>query len=356
MRRDTTDTVFPRWLLRVLSLLYGAGVGLRSAAFAIGLLRSERAEVPVISVGNLTAGGTGKTPLVGYLAGHLAGRGHRVGVVSRGYGRGSTGVVVVSDGTGPLVSPAVGGDEPVQIAARVPGVLVVVGERRVDAARVAVGKLGATVLLMDDGFQHRFLERDLDIVTIRGDREREALLPLGRRREPLRALGRAGFVVVTGAEPGDACADRLARLRRWYGGPCAAMAYRPEALVPATGAPAPADALRSARAYAFCGIGDPEGFLRSLADAGIPAADHLFFGDHHAYTERDLDEVLARARAAEASVLITTEKDAVRLGEGARMRLHRTMPLYHLRVAAQIVEGEDRLLDAVDRALRHQRQ
>jgi len=187
-----------RFVLLPLSWLYGLVVRLRNRLFDSRVLKSAAADVPVISVGNLTAGGTGKTPLVEYIAGHFLTQGRKVGIVSRGYGRASRGVVVVSDGSSLRADARAGGDEPVQMARKYPAAAVVVGEKRVEAARCAI-ELGAEVLLLDDAFQHRYLRRDVDILVLdsRKDIREEPLLPSGLRREPLSSLRRADLVVMS---------------------------------------------------------------------------------------------------------------------------------------------------------------
>ena len=204
-------------LLLPFSWLYAMVMVCRNLAYDRGVFVVRGPGVPVISVGNLTAGGTGKTPLTEYIVGYLRNKHVRVAVVSRGYRRKSRGVVVVSDGKSVLVDATWGGDEPVQIAAKFPGVPVVVGERRVEAARIAVHALGAEVIVLDDGFQHRGIKRDLDILVMdaRKDITSERLIPAGMRREPLNAIRRAGIVAFSRAE------DRVVwgpKVHRWYAG------------------------------------------------------------------------------------------------------------------------------------------
>jgi tetraacyldisaccharide 4'-kinase len=343
-------------ILTVLSWLYCTGVVIRNAAFASGVLRVVRAGVPVISVGNITAGGTGKTPLVEYLIGYCSARGRKVGVLSRGYGRTSRGVRVVSDGQTLLADAGTGGDEPVQIASRFPAAVVVVAERRAEGARIAVQELGATLLIMDDGFQHQYLHRDLNIVVVNADRDvrKEPLLPAGRRREPLRAFRRAGFLLFS--RVGDALAvDEAARnVLPWYRGPVAGFSYAPDRLGTTEGTAADPELLRrQGTGFAFCGIGDPDTFHATLREMGIRIAGHTWFPDHHPFTADELQEVRRRAADQGASFLITTEKDFMRLRSSAGLEDAGggRLPVYHLRISVTMLKGEEEFHRAIDRCI-----
>ena len=340
----------PNRLLLPLSWLYGGLVAARNAAFDAGLLRSRRVGSCVISVGNLTAGGAGKTPMVEYLARRLMARGVRVAVVSRGYGRASKGLVTVSDGSQVFVGADRGGDEPVQMARTLKGLSVVVGERRVDAASVATGELGAEVVLMDDGFQHRYLRRDHDILVIdaRRDLRREPLLPAGYRREALSSLRRATMVVLTRAE-GTVPPDWFAHLRQWYAGPLASCRVRVLGLYDAGDhREIGRESVSADPAFAFSGIGDHNGFIRSLEEFGVKVSGHRGFADHHRYTAGDLDGIVEAMRSSGATRAVTTEKDAVRLSAepGVLQSLTRVRPLCYTRVAPEFVAGESNL-DAI---------
>ncbi|MDH4071174.1 MAG: tetraacyldisaccharide 4'-kinase, partial [Ignavibacteria bacterium] len=187
-------------ILYPFSWIMKGAVGLRNRAFDWGILRTTRLDVPVISVGNLVVGGAGKTPLVQYLAGVIRKAGYIPGVVSRGYRRKTSGVRIVSDGKGSIARAADGGDEPVQVARRLPEAIVVVGERRVDAAKEAVRR-GAQVVLLDDAYQHRYIGRDLNVLVMDGstDLSVERVLPAGKLREPVSSAARADVVAVSNA-------------------------------------------------------------------------------------------------------------------------------------------------------------
>jgi tetraacyldisaccharide 4'-kinase len=335
----------PAPLTAAASLLYGALVRARNAAFDAGVLRTRRVPVPVISVGNLTAGGTGKTPLVEWIARHLSAGDRKVAVLSRGYGRVSRGVVVVSRGAGPEVTAAVGGDEPVELAAALPGVVVVVGERRVDAARLAIAHLGAGVLVLDDGFQHRWLGRDLNIVTVSTRRElrRERLLPHGLLREPPASLERAHLVVLTRADARERVSACVEALRPVWRGPLASAVHAPAGLTTADGAALDRAQLPPGEGFLFAGVADPVSVEETAHGIGFRPLGRRFFPDHHRLDVADVERVRDEARRAGAAFLLTTRKDAVRLrGDDARLReLTRDLPLAVLTMVFRWTSGED---------------
>jgi tetraacyldisaccharide 4'-kinase len=261
-----------------MSRLFGAFVGIRSALYDRGYLRPRRLRHPVISVGNLTVGGTGKTPLVIALAEALAASGRRPVVLSRGYRRQSRGVVVVSRGHGPEVGWEEAGDEPFLIARRVPGAAVVVGADRFGAGRRAEEHDLGDVFLLDDGFQHRQLARDLDLVAVdpadwAGP---DRLLPGGRWREPKEALGRADAALVS--EGSSARAPQLDV-------PAFSFTTHAEGIV-RNGVLEPLSGFAGQRVVAFAGIAKPERFFDALEGAGLELAARVRFRDHHRYRER----------------------------------------------------------------------
>ena len=272
-----------------LSALYGAVVGGRNALYERRVLRSRSLLGPVISVGNLSAGGTGKTPFVILLGGLLKARGIKFDVLSRGYGRASRGVLLVDPGG----LPRDFGDEPLLIARKLQAP-VIVGEDRYEAGRFAEQRFGPQMHLLDDGFQHRGLARNFDIVLVTPEEARDRLLPAGRLREPLRSLQRADAVVLTAgaaAESFPVSGPIIWRVRR--------------GIVP-QGVPL--------RPVVFCGIARPQNFLLQLRAAGIDPIAEAFFRDHHNYGEKDVRDLLELRQRSEAGGFVTTEKDAVNLG------------------------------------------
>ena len=344
-------------ILLPLSWLYGLAAAARNRAFDTGLIPCLRAAVPVIAVGNLTAGGTGKTPLVEHIAGRLSRRGVNVAVVSRGYGRRSHGVVVVSR-RGELRADAfTGGDEPVQVARKFPSLSVVVGERRVDACARAVEECGAEVIVLDDAFQHRSIARDLDIVVIDAGKEilREKLLPAGMRREWFSGLGRAGLIGFSRAAGRDD-PPWGALLARWSAAPSFAYRTLIERFYTLPGhreverAP-----LRGTRVMAFSGIGDHRRFVASLRAEGLDVVAEKRFRDHHMYTGDDLEAIMKGSASAEA--VVTTEKDMVRLlaDPGLIARTGGQVPFMYAVAGIGILRGEDLLWRAVDAVLTDRR-
>jgi len=308
-----------RYLLLPLAPVYRGAVAVRRAAYRRGWMRRERLDVPVISVGNLTFGGTGKTPTVIALARDLVRMGRRPAVLTRGYKRLDDGQVVVV-GPDPRQTAAEVGDEPLEMARRLPGVPVIVDTNRARGGAEAQ-RQGADVVLLDDGFQHLRLDRDLDLVLIdSGDPWGGGRLPpLGRLREPLNALVRADAVLVTKVPTQwrpvvaeiESVLDRLApRLQVFVS------RMRPSRVhVPGDGWREP-EVLSGQRVMAFAALGRPDGFATTLTEAGAEVAVTRWFPDHHAYTDQELSELVEQATAASA-VPVTTAKDAVKLPSDA---------------------------------------
>jgi len=272
-----------------LSAIYGGVVGARNALYDRGFLRARWLQGPVISVGNLSAGGSGKTPFVILLGELLQARGIRFDVLSRGYGRKTRGVLLVEPGG--LAQEF--GDEPLLIARRVQAP-VVVGEDRYEAGKFAERRFGPQMHLLDDGFQHRGLARDFDLVLVTPEDARDRLLPAGRLREPLRALQRADAIVLASGAAPDAFPLKgrtVWKVRR--------------GIVPQN---------IPERPVVFCGIARPKNFILQLRAAGIDPVAEAFFRDHHAYVEKDVRDLLQLRERSEAGGFVTTEKDAVNLG------------------------------------------
>ena len=272
-----------------LASIYGGVVGTRNALYERRILRARRLQGPVVSVGNLSAGGSGKTPFVILLGELLKTRGVKFDVLSRGYGRESRGVLLVDPGGFAQQF----GDEPLLIARKLE-VPVIVGEDRYAAGQFAESRFGPQLHLLDDGFQHRALARDFDIVLVTPQDATDRLLPAGRLREPLRSLSRADAVVLSsGASAESFPLERklVWRVRR---------GITPQNVPP--------------RPIVFCGIARPQSFVLQLRAANIDPVAEAFYRDHHAYTEKDVRELLELKGRSEAGGFVTTEKDAVNLG------------------------------------------
>ncbi|MFN8644901.1 MAG: tetraacyldisaccharide 4'-kinase [Candidatus Binatia bacterium] len=320
--------------LRPLSSAFGVGVGLRGLGFRLGALRVRSAPVPVVSVGNLAVGGTGKTPLTLWLAEALQRRGARPAIVSRGYGGGARAVVIVSRGRGPEVDPAAAGDEPVMLAKRFAGV-VVAAPRRLEGARAAAA-LGCDVVVLDDGFQHRALARAFDLVLL--DAQRGPLLPAGSLREPLSALARADAVVLMARDEAEP-----PRPPRGLRAPFFRATLESVSLLESRAGiwrARPMGDLAGRRVVAVCGVARPESFYAQLRRWEAVIAEVFEFPDHHRYSSAEWQR-LARC-GHDADLIVTTEKDLVKL-EGFPFA---TGKLVALRVVPR-VEGAAALLDAV---------
>jgi tetraacyldisaccharide 4'-kinase len=291
--------------LRPCSEIFRLAVALRSAAYGSGLLHTQRADLCVISVGNLTVGGTGKTPLALWLARRLAESGRRVALLSRGYGGSRRGLTVVSTEGRPLVGPDEVGDEPVMLA-KCFGGPVITAPRRRDAAAEAV-RLGCTVAVLDDGFQHRALGRDFDIVLYDG--RRGPLLPAGPLREGPRALRRADALVLTGAAAAAAPPRELPD-----GVPTFRMTAELGALVESAGGvwqTHPPGRLAGKRVITVVGIAEPQRFYELVQRWDAQIEEVFEFPDHHRYTHADWQKIGRRSQ--ECDLVVTTEKDLVKL-------------------------------------------
>jgi len=275
--------------LNPLSIIYGGIVRARNALYDRGLAPIRRLDGPVVSIGNISAGGSGKTPFVLLLGELLKSRGVRFDVLSRGYGRTSRGVLLVD----PAGLPHQFGDEPLLIARKLQ-VPVIVGEGRYDAGKLAESKFGARLHLLDDGFQHRGLVRDFDIVLVTPQDAKDRMLPAGRLREPMRSLQRADAIVLSaGASSEDFSLEGKTVWRARRG------------IIPKN---------VPSRPIAFCGIARPQNFVLQLRTAHVDPVAEAFYRDHHAYTEKDVRELLDLRKRTEAGGFVTTEKDAVNLG------------------------------------------
>jgi len=336
-----------------LEALFRAGVALRGWAYDAGLLDAARAAAPVISVGNLAVGGAGKTPVTMALARRLSARGRAVAVLSRGYGATRSDARVVSDGREVLLGAAEGGDEPVLLARRLPGVRVLCGPRRAALAVQAVGRLGADALLLDDGFQHRALARDLDVVVLDAANPvgNGHLLPAGPNREPVSALRRAGLVWLSRADQAEpeALVRWRERARAATGREPVESRHAPLDVVDGTlGRSLGLEALRGERVLLLSGLARPGAFRRTVEALGAEVAAERRYPDHHRFTAAELTEALAAATAAGCRRLVTTEKDAVRLDAA-----HAADPrLCAVRIEAEVLRGQESLEDALAAALR----
>jgi len=322
------------------SALYGAGAALRRAAYAAGLRGRHALPVPVVSVGNLTAGGTGKTPFTVWLARALVAAGRRPGVLSRGYGARAEGSLLSDEGAvrAVLLGPSV---PQVETPDRVRG-----------GASLLAAHHEIDVLLLDDGFQHVRLRRDLDIVILDATDPWGGghLLPRGLLRERPAALARAGAVVINRAERVTAQALAALRARVTALAPAAVVAVarlRPRALLGPKGGERPLAGLRGAAVHAWAGIGNPEAFAGTLRDLGARVVGTTFARDHHRPTDAEMSEVAAAAAAEGAEHVVVTLKDLVKLSGRAGL----PTGLVAVDVELEVADGGPALLERVSAAL-----
>ncbi len=323
-----------RGLLRGLSVLYTLGHETRRRLYRTGLRRGHRFDRPVISIGNLTAGGTGKTPLVEFIARWFARKGHRVAVLARGYGR---------------IDASGRDDEDLLSAMGLENVIRLAGRDRVATGTRALAEFHADVLLLDDGFQHYQVQRTLDLVVLDATQpfSNGHCLPRGLLRESPRALARADLVLLSRTD--QVAPEALEELRRRVG-PAVETVHRPVHLRQlGSRNRLELDWLRGRPVVAFCGLGNPGAFRKTLESLGARIVQFRVFDDHHAYTEQDLRGIAAGAEEFMAEAVVTTEKDATKLAAD-RFEL----PLVSLRVEIEITRNEELLeerLQAVARSL-----
>jgi tetraacyldisaccharide 4'-kinase len=324
--------------LILLSLPYEWGVRIRTILYAINLRKSKRLPCPVISVGNITVGGTGKTPLVITLAKELTGRGIPMAILSRGYKRKGSSGPLVSDGRTVLLSPEEAGDEPFQIAKALKGIPVLIGKDRFSNGQLALKRLNIRGVLLDDGYQHLQLHRDLNILLIDseigfGDHHP---LPRGILREPLGHLRRADLFLLTKVEDPDSCRPLEEMLREIHpSSPVFHSHYEPQGLIGPNGEWVGLQALKGKKALAVSGIANPAYFSFLLRKCGMEIVREMIFPDHHRFTSKDLMAIEKESK--EADWIVTTEKDIVKLGE---MRLLHPS-LLALRIEMKIWEEEE---------------
>lgn len=293
------------------------GVALRTAAYRRGWLATLRLNRPVVSVGNLSVGGTGKTPFVAYLAEFLMKQGWKPGILTRGYGRRKGAkLVVIEPGGERARDPHEVGDEPALLARKLPDVPIVVCADRYRAGILAEQKFGVNVHILDDGFQHLALARAVDIVLLDATQELSdrGLLPAGRLRELPAALKRAHLVALTRTElaDGKSMEDQIQQINPRAGVFRCVTKLRGLVNI-SSGTSESADSAQAHPAYAFCGLGNPSAFFADLKKWGFSVRDQNSFPDHHVYRHSELTRLYEQARKAGAKVLLTTEKDALNL-------------------------------------------
>ena len=357
---------FLRFVLRILSRLYSFIMNMRLALFEYRLIRSKTLGCQVISIGNLTVGGTGKTPVVEVFARALQQNGRKVAILSRGYKKVETPLPVklknfltfnapiqpppriVSDGQKLLLDSAHGGDEPYMLASNLPEVCVLVDKDRVKSGRYAIQKLGCDTLILDDGFQYLRLKHRVDIVLV--DRtnpfDNGFVLPRGLLRESARHLSRATFIFIT-KSTGDGSLELRQQIRALNDkAEIAECRHSPKHLQDVfTGERHPLEFLQGLKVAALSGIAAPRGFEDSLQRLGSELVYRKRFADHHRYTQQEILDIINISHDRGADAILTTEKDAVRFPKIVR----RDVPIYFLRVEIELLSGEESFNDLISR-------
>ncbi len=328
-------------LLLLFSLPYASVMVIRACLYRMGIISAKSLPRPVVSVGNLVVGGTGKTPVTAWVADYLMKRGKRVAVLTRGYGGRLEGeVAVVADGLRRLLEPEDAGDEPCLLADLLPGLIVVMGSDRHRAGSLAMERFKPDFFILDDGFQHLRLKRDLDILLLDGKKPRGNgfTFPAGLLREPFSAASRANLAIFTrsdGTVPPGLTLPPVCHARHHLAG-----------FTSSDGTVRPFAELKGRRGLAFAGIADPAGFFDSLEAEGVELAATLAFPDHSSYGEEECAALARLKVSCRADFLITTAKDAVKLASASAGKL----PFYVARLeiafydSAPLEEALDKLL------------
>ncbi|MBI3353349.1 MAG: tetraacyldisaccharide 4'-kinase [Nitrospirae bacterium] len=299
-----------------MSFLYGIILKVRAFSYTAGLLKKRKLNAKVISVGNITVGGTGKTPMVIALAEILMRNNKKAAVVSRGYkSKGEKGLNVVSDGKGIKLNPESAGDEPYLITERLKDVPVLICADRYESGRYAIENFGVDTIILDDGFQNLAIKKDIDILLIDAMNPFGSgyLLPRGILREPLSAISRADIIIITKADIHKNISDITDTIKLYNApAPIFKAIYKPSELVNiATGRKENINTLKNKSVTIFSGIANPLSFSYLIENAGADIVEEFIFNDHYSYTKDDIDRI--RLSVKKADMIITTEKDAVKI-------------------------------------------
>ncbi|MFB0521960.1 MAG: tetraacyldisaccharide 4'-kinase [Desulfatiglandales bacterium] len=306
------------FFLRIISFLYGLAIQLRLIAYRFGLLGTKSLPAFVVSIGNITTGGTGKTPFVALLAEWAGENGFKAAILSRGYkGKGSHDALVVSDGKTVLASVDDAGDEPFLLARKLSSIPVLISKNRHRIGSLALRRFGAELLLLDDGYQHLSLKRDLNILLLDAKRQfgNGSLLPLGPLREPYKQIERADIIVITkctGEHPPDGLVDFLKK--NFPRKPIFRSGHFPDQIIfPLVGKAHPPGILSGKNVVAFAGLAYPDDFLEMVRGLGAHIIQFYSFSDHHSFSKDEIKELVSWKRRSDVDFLLTTEKDWVRI-------------------------------------------
>jgi len=305
-------------VLRIAAFPYMIATSIRNWLYDKNIFKIEKLSVPVISVGNITAGGTGKTPFVISLSKTLQRNGYKVGIITRGYRRKGKAQIIVSTGKGPLVSPHISGDEPHLMAYKTKDAVIIADRNRIAAGKTAIEKYNCTILIADDGYQHRHLSRDLNILLwdVYSNPYKEKILPAGKLRESWSGLKRASLLVFTRTDTIPDSYKRFFREKRLdlkqYCSPISI-----EKIVNASsGNTLNLEDLKGHSIFAFCGLGNSHQFFGTIKKLDPSKIITRKFRDHHKYNEKEINSLIEDAKSNNCEFLITTEKDAINFPEG----------------------------------------
>ena len=335
-------------LLRFLSFLYYSGYTLRKLFYRSGLLKIKELKVKVISVGNITLGGSGKTPFVLYLSKKLKDKGINFAVLTRGYKRRSKGTKELKRSESPDLKWEEVGDEPSLLSNHLPETPIIIGKDRYNSGKIAQDKYKAEVLILDDGFQHWRLKRDLDILIIDAsiDLEKEKLFPEGRLREPLSSLKRANLFIFTRVDQ-STHKEKLKMILQKFNPQSPIV----ESILVITSVlnwkdktKIDLDSLKGKKGVVFCGIGNPFSFENTLKSLEVEILNAFFFLDHYIYSQNDLLSLEEERKKVGADFLITTEKDSIRLPEIKDQKA----PILVVNVELKIISGEEKLWEVLN--------
>ncbi len=334
-----------RLLLYIASFFYAAVIRLRNFFYDTGVFKTHKVNAVVISVGNITAGGTGKTPLVIWLCNYLHQQNISCAIITRGYKSATKSPQLHVGGQQPQATS----DEPAVIAKSSPDAAVIINPDRIAGAKEAIEKFNAKVLILDDGFQHRRLSRNLDIVTIDAVEPFgfERLIPAGLLREQVRSLKRADAIVITHSDLISNSALEVIEQRMLNVNPQLVIAkaiHQPTKIVFSDGKSAEPENLKGKKVFAFCGIGSPDSFLRTLKACGAAITGSEIYDDHYHYAEDDVASLREKAKQLKADVIITTGKDWTKIKDFQAVSGDKNdMPFAYLEIAIKITGGEDEL-------------
>jgi len=318
---------------RPFSPLYSLLMVMRATLYEKNIFKRHSLSVPVISIGNLTMGGAGKTPVVIYLAQLLRDKGYRPAVISRGYAGTAKGKYnIVTTGTEPLLTPEEAGDEPFMLAETLTGIPVITGKSRIHPCQCAINTFDVNIILLDDGFQHLAIKRDIDLVlfnatTLAGN---SRVFPAGVLREPVTALTRCHAFMLTGIDENNKKnVENFCVLlkNRFPDKPLFSAKFSQYKITSASGQETDVNISDMGRAYGFCAIANPIRFQKSIRTTGIDLVEFISFQDHKKYTQRSIDNLCHKAQASGANCLLTTEKDFVKINQ-----YKTNLPLYVLRM------------------------